>query len=158
MMQLKNFLKTLPTFALSNFSESDIDTLVKALYVEQYPGGHAFTYQDKQGQNLYLLIDGEVQVSRNDEITGKEQKIKIFHSGELFGLLSLLNNMPAAATCTAVGPVTVASLPRAAFNLLFQSAAPIAHHFQFLVANQLAHDIQDRNRSLRALLRQHTAA
>ncbi len=157
-MQLKNFLKTLPAFAFSSFSEADIDVLVKALYVEKYPGGHAFTCQDKQGQNLYLLIDGEVQVIRHDEITGEEQKFKVCRRGELFGLLSLLDNMPAAATCTAVGPVTVASLPRAAFNLLFQSAALIAHHFQFLVANQLAHDIQDRNRSLRALLRQSTAA
>ena len=156
-MQLKNFLKTLPVFASSNFSEADIDVLAKALYVEGYPGDYAFTYQNKLAQNLYLLIDGEVQVSRNDEITGEEQKLKVLHSGELFGLLSLLDNMPATATCTAVGPVTVALLPRPAFNLLFQSAAPIAYHFQFLVANQLARDIQDRNRSLRTLLRQFTA-
>ena len=48
----------------------------------------------------------------------------------------------------AVGPVKAASLQRSAFDLLFNIDAPIAHHFQYLIARQLAHDVQTFNQLL----------
>jgi hypothetical protein len=37
-------------------------------------------------------------------------------------------------------------------------APPIAHHLQYMVAVQLARDLQSRNRELRELLQQRAAA
>jgi CRP-like cAMP-binding protein len=149
-MFFRNFLKTLPAF--SHFSDGDFEALSKAMHVEQYPDGHAFIRQGEQGREMFLLVEGEVVVSRYDDLTGAGQELKDLRAGELFGLLSLVDNLPAAATCTARGAVKVASLPRTAYNLLFQFAAPIAYHFQYLIAEQLARDLYDRNQSLRRLL------
>jgi CRP/FNR family transcriptional regulator, cyclic AMP receptor protein len=66
--------------------------------------------------------------------------------------------MPAGATCVAKEPATVAELPREAFQRLFDTAAPVGHHLQFMVAVQLARDLQERNRSLRLLLKQRATA
>jgi CRP/FNR family cyclic AMP-dependent transcriptional regulator len=150
-MLLKNFFKTLPAF--SHFSDQDLAAFAMAMRVDEYPDGHAFTYQGKQGKDLFMLVEGEVTVLRYDELSGASQELKKLKPGELFGLLSLVDNTPAAATCTAAGPVKVAALPRAAYNLSFQSAAPIAYHFQQLVAEQLARDLYERNSALRALLK-----
>jgi CRP-like cAMP-binding protein len=66
--------------------------------------------------------------------------------------------MPAGWTSTTKEAVTVATLSRPDFLRLYQLAPPIAHHLQYMVAVQLARDLQSRNRELRELLQQRAAA
>ncbi|MEW5790737.1 cyclic nucleotide-binding domain-containing protein [Thermithiobacillus tepidarius DSM 3134] len=150
-MFLKDFIRTLPDFKA--FSENEINALATAMRVDDYPNGHVFIQQWEPGQTLYLLLEGEVTVSRYDPIKRERQDLKTLRPGELFGLLSLIEGIPAVASCTASGPVTAGALPHTAWHLLFNAAAPIARHFQYLVALQLAHDLQARNHALRALLK-----
>jgi CRP-like cAMP-binding protein len=147
---LKTFLKTLPGF--EGFAGTPhLDALAAVMKVQLYPKGHTFIWQGEQGQALYMIIDGAVMLSRSDELTGFKQEREL-RSGEVFGLLSLIDNLPAAATCTVLEPVTAASLPRTDFNDLFDDAPPVGHHILYMVAIQLARDLQDRNMSLRALM------
>lgn len=134
------------------FTPSDRATLARALSVQDFVDGHVFTHQGHPGDSLYLVVAGRIRVTRDIEIAGEPQEFDALGPGDLFGLLSLIDRMPAAATCVADGPVRVAVLPRTAFNLLVHSAAPIAVHFQRSVANQVARDLQARNRALRGLL------
>jgi CRP-like cAMP-binding protein len=154
-MDIKLFLKTLPGF--EGFSGSHIDALATVMRVQLYPKGHTFIWQGEQGQALYMIMDGAVLLSRTDELTGFKQEREL-RSGEVFGLLSLIDNLPAAATCTVLEPVTAASLPRADFNELFEDAPPVGHHILYMVAIQLARDLQDRNMSLRALIDERAKA
>lgn len=151
-MLLKNFIRTLPAFG--DFSDSETEHLAQAMRVQDYPDEHVFVYQGKQGREVFLLIEGEVRVCRYGD-DGLGHDLKVLKSGELFGLLSLSDRGPAAATCVAHGKVKVASLPYTAFDLLLDTAAPIANHFRYAVACQLARDLHDRNQSLRALLHSH---
>lgn len=146
----KNFLRTLPAF--KPFSDRDLDALAKAMQVTEYAPGHTFTKQGIKGKDLFLLVEGSVAVTRFDPVSGETHKLKDLGAGEFFGLLSLIDDTPAAASCIASGVVTAASLPRSAYNLLTRSAAPIAYHFHLLVAQQLARDLHDRNQALRQLL------
>ncbi len=148
--ELKSFLSLQPGFG--RFSPHELDALARALLVQDHADGHVFIEQGRPGESLFLLVSGRVRVSREDEVTGERRELKALGPGELFGLLSSIDRMPAAATCIAAGPVRAGALPRTALDLLMHSAAPIALHFQRLVAAQLARDLQDRNRSLRLLL------
>jgi CRP-like cAMP-binding protein len=152
---IKTFLKTLPGF--EGFAGTHLDALSAVMKVQLYPKGHTFIWQGEQGQALYMIIDGAVMLSRSDELTGFKQEREL-RSGEVFGLLSLIDNLPAAATCTVLEPVTAASLPRAEFNDLFDDAPPVGHHILYMVAIQLARDLQDRNMSLRAMVDQRAKA
>lgn len=154
-MELQQFLNTLPAF--QNFTPAYIGVLAGLMQVRKCPPGCRFIEQGQQGEAMYLLIDGAVEVQRVDEVTGQTE-VRELRSGELFGLLSLIGDMPATATCVAKEPATVAALPREAFHNLFDSAAPIGHHLQYMVAVQLARDLQGRNKSLRLLLKQRAAA
>ena len=148
-VDLKTFLKTLPGF--ENFSAQHLESLASSMKVQLHPKGHTFIWQGEQGQALYVIMDGAVLLSRVDELTGFKQEREL-RAGEVFGLLSLIDNLPAAATCTVLEPVTAALLPRAEFNDLFDNAPPIGHHILYMVAIQLARDLQDRNMSLRELI------
>jgi CRP-like cAMP-binding protein len=154
-MDLKQFLIQLPAF--QNFTPRYVDVLADLMDVAEYPEGHVFITQGEPGEAMYLLMDGVVRIDRVDDVSGERQEGRDLHSGELFGLLSLVDNMPAGATCTATEPVAAASLPRSAFVRLFESAPPIGHHLQYMVAVQLARDLQERNKGLRQLMRRRAA-
>ncbi len=154
-MDIKTFLKSLPGF--EGFTGPHLDALSTVMKVQLYPKGHTFIWQGEQGQALYIIMDGAVMLSRTDELTGFKQEREL-RAGEVFGLLSLLDNLPAAATCSVIEPVTAASLPRVEFSDLFDNAPPVGHHILYMVAIQLARDLQDRNMSLRALIDQQAQA
>ena len=154
-VDLKTFLKSLPGF--EGFTGTHLDALASVMKVQLYPKGHTFIWQGEQGQALYVIMDGAVLLSRTDELTGFKQE-RDLRAGEIFGLLSLLDNLPAAATCSVIEPVTAASLPRVEFNELFDDAPPVGHHILYMVAIQLARDLQDRNMSLRALIDERAKA
>jgi CRP/FNR family cyclic AMP-dependent transcriptional regulator len=153
-MELKQFLKQL---AFDRFNDQEISQLSGLMTLSMYPNGHVFIAQGQQGEAMYLLVDGAVEVRRADEATGEPQEGAELRSGELFGLLSLIDEMPASATCTAKGAVTAAALSREGFEKLYEAAPPIGHHLQYMVAVQLARDLQERNKALRALLLRHKA-
>ena len=154
-MELKQFLKQ---WAFDRFSDQELTGLSELMAVSMYPGGHVFITQGKQGEAMYLLVEGAVEIRRTDEASGEPQEGAELRNGELFGLLSLIDDMPASATCTAKGAVTAAALSREGFQKLFDAAPPIGHHLQYMVAVQLARDLQERNKALRMMLKQKVVA
>lgn len=148
-MNLNEFLETVPEF--DGLSRPDIDTLTKIMVVREYPDGHEFIHEHAAAQDVYVIVDGEVAVTHK---RGKQRgflDIKHLHAGEMFGLLSLIDDGRHEASCKAVGTVTVATLPRQAFKLLYDSNVPIAFHFQRVVGRQLMRDYRTLNRLLRAV-------
>lgn len=155
-MDIKQFLKTLPAF--EQFKAADIDALAEKMIVSSHPAGHEFITQGEQGEALYLLVEGTIQSVHVDETTGMHQEARDLHAGEMFGLLSLVADMPAGWGAVAKEAVTVAELSWPDFKDLFRTAPPIAHHLQYMVAVQLARDLQARNKQLRELMKQSPAS
>jgi len=145
-MDINEYLMSSPLF--SGFSPSELEMLGRALMVERYPDGHVFIKEGKRGDAVHLIIDGQVTVTRLNRQNRSIDHLRTLKNGEWFGLIALIDHGTRTATCTAQGPVTAASLPVTAFDLLYQSDAPIAHHFQYLIARQLAHDMRALNRAL----------
>lgn len=149
-MLLKSFLKCQSNF--KNLAEADLDALAHAIYIEEFPAEHVLVQEGKLGKELYILVEGKVKVMHYNPLTSELDELKVLQPGEIFGLLSLVDHLPAAATCVAQGPVKVGILSRTGYNLLSKSAAPIALGFQLAVAGQLATDLRHRNENLRGFL------
>jgi CRP-like cAMP-binding protein len=139
-MKFSQFLHSVPAFM--DFSESELDILERTLMVKDYPEGHVFVKEGKAADEMYLIVRGEVAVSRYHDEFCRQGVLERLQSGELFGLIALIDQGPRSATCTAESEVTVASLPRAAFELLFQSDAWLGYHFQHMIARQLVRDLR----------------
>ena len=137
-MNFSEFLNTVPAF--EDFSRQEIEMLEQAMTVRDFPDGHVFVQEGESADTLFLIVDGEVVVTRKRvEKLGSEFLARL-GPGEMFGLLALIDRGARSATCTAEGPVRVAYLPRNAFELLFKGNARIGYHFQQLIARQLVHD------------------
>ena len=139
-MLLADLLQTVPMF--SDFTQGEIMILEKVLRVQSYRDGHTFIKEGTGNQTMYLIIDGEVQVTRTRANAPGYDLVKKLGQGDIFGLISLIDRGISTATCRASGKVEAASLPRPAFDLLMNNHASIAKHFKRLVARQLAHDIK----------------
>lgn len=150
-MILKNFLRSLPGFQF--LSDADVEHVAAAMRVDDYPDQHVFIYQDRLNHELFLLLDGKVNVTHYGN-TGRYYTLKTLKGGEFFGLPSLSEGKPAVTSCVASGPVRVASLPFNAYLLLYQPDSEIGCRFQFVIATQLARDLHDRHDTLRQLLAQ----
>ena len=115
-------LMSIPEF--DTLTHDELEMLDQTMLVDQYPDGHKF----KSNDNIYLIIDGDV-AERYKKDCGLMQ-LNHIHSGELFGLFSLINNSKQTAVCSAVASVSAASLPRSAFELLINSNLPLGKHFR----------------------------
>ena len=143
-MELNEVLRQNPLTAL--LSDDDHAALAASLVPSMHPDGHVFIREGKRGDRLFLLLEGEVLVTRK---RSGAQLIKRLQPGELFGLSALVDNEPRSATCSAAGPVRVASLPQGAFSLLFNAHAPIADALLQAFAAQLASDFRNVNEQIR---------
>jgi len=141
-----NLLEFLPTVSLfKEFSEAELMVLSKALSVAEYPADHVFIEEGKHGDCLFLIIEGQIQITRKTAADSGFNILRTIGPGEVFGLIALIDGGPRSATCKAVGSATVASLPQSAFIMLNNSHAQLAYHFQYLVARQLVHDARNLN-------------
>ncbi len=149
-MEFKQFLGSLPAF--DGLPASDLDILISALHIDQHIAGHVFFNQGGPTHTLYLLLDGGVQVSHGDE-HGTPIESAELRSGEVFGLLGLVRDLPATSTALATSTVTVACLKYEDYQTLFVKAPVAARRLQRMVAVQLARELQYRNRLLRVRMR-----
>ncbi len=146
-MTLAALLQQNPCFA--RLGPDHLDALESAFVVTDHPDGTVLARQGERGGAIFFVVVGEVEVSRVHD--HERRDLAVLGPGELFGLLALVDQEPRAATCTARGPVTVATLHEVAATRLFHARAPIACAFQRALAMQLAHDFRRLDARLREL-------
>jgi len=135
-MDLHDLLQSTPMF--SAFSAHELQLLERAFAVTRHPNGHHFTREGERGHGFYVVVEGKVNVVRRRKDRSGTDVVRTLEPGEVFGFVSLLDLGPSTASCIADGEVTVASLPKQAFDLLLNRQASIAQHFQVVVARELA--------------------
>lgn len=155
-MDLGEFLRTIPD--LQDVDEQELAALERAMWVERYPDGHVFIREGDKPDAVYLIIEGEIRVTSEQHGEAGMKIDKKMGPGEVFGLIGLMDYKERSTTCTAVGPVVAASLPWTAFSMLFHTSAPLAYHFQYLVARQLTRDARKLNEFIRNAIRNILAA
>lgn len=140
-MSLQSFLQTIPEF--SEMTNQDLDTLERAMVVRDHPDGETFLCQDDGAVDLFLIVEGVVEIVHKEATEHGAQVIKTMHPGELVGLHSLISHRSAAVCCRTQGLTKLASLPLSAFNLLYQANSVLTHNFQRVIARQLVRDYRE---------------
>ncbi len=117
--------------------------LVKSRFkLQDWADGQAIIAEGSPNPRIHFILSGSVRVSR------KGVELAVNGPGDSFGEMEFLDIMPAAATCTAVGPTRIASLTGLDLHEIYK-AMPDA--YAFLVMN-LARDLSRRLRALQEKL------
>lgn len=154
-MDEKQFFNNLPAF--QDLPASETSALLESLQLLSFAAGYTFFTPGTPTQEMFLLLEGGVQLLRDD---GSDVAIESseLRAGEVFGLLGLVADLPATSTARAVTPVKVAQITQSAYHALIGSAPTVALRLQRMIAVQLARELQFRNRLLRARMRIDIAA
>ena len=137
-MNLQKFMQTVPEF--SELTNEDIDMLERVMVVRDHPDGETILCQGHGADDLFLIMEGEIEILHEKQNERGYQLIKTMKPGELLGLHSLITHRPTSVCCITKGKTKLATLPRSAFDLLYQANSALTHHFQRVVARQLVRD------------------
>ncbi|MFZ9736825.1 MAG: cyclic nucleotide-binding domain-containing protein [Prochlorotrichaceae cyanobacterium] len=129
-------------FILGELSDDDIDWMIQTSCREEVETGAVLIREGSPLDKLYVLLDGTVKVSVDQQI------LATLHPGEIFGEMSFLDSRSPSATVTAAEPCVVLSLLRNDLSDRLQRDI----HFSASFYRSLAMFLSDRLRAADSLL------
>jgi CRP-like cAMP-binding protein len=114
------------------FQKLTFDETQKLAGLMQYldvPKGTIVIEQNALGDALYVILKGEVAVSRDlneDGTHDQAEQIGTLKEGDLFGEMSLIDDLLTSARITTLGPCRLAKIPRDRFEALLASDDKLA--------------------------------
>jgi len=90
-------------------------TVADALEPASFRDGEIIIRQGDPGDAFYIIVEGEVLVTKMTDGAGQPEIVAHLHSSDYFGEIALLTDRPRAATVTAVGPCKCVKLDRDRF-------------------------------------------
>jgi len=85
----------------------DLRYVADALVEEKFFAGDIVFERDDRGDNMYVIIDGEIGIALDDT---KDSYVTRLTSGKCFGEMNLLDDLPRSATAVVIKDTTVLKL------------------------------------------------
>jgi signal transduction histidine kinase len=153
MLTLLRSLRQIPF--LQTLTDAQLAQLVECGQRLDIAAEHVLFRQGEPGHCLYVLLDGQVQITLEDH-DGHAIVLKVFHAGEIFGEMALLDGRGRSASAISLSPCALFVLERESFiNLLTTSPQLLSQLFTDLI--QRLRDTDERyfqeeiaNQTLRA--------
>jgi CRP-like cAMP-binding protein len=142
-------LQKLHLFKLLTFDETT--RLGSILQYVDVPVDTVVIEQNALGDALYVIARGEVRVSRDvdgDASHAASEEIGRLKEGEVFGEMSLIDDVLTSARVTTASPCRLLKLPRPAFEQLLQQDEKLA----VKVYRSFSRTLSDRLRRTSAML------
>jgi CRP/FNR family cyclic AMP-dependent transcriptional regulator len=109
-MNLETALRTAPLFAALN--ERQRARIADLMTIRRFDTGTTILRQGTSAVALYLLLEGEVQVSREPEDGGRAVTVATLRPGDVFGEMAVLDDDTRSSSITALEPARCALLSR----------------------------------------------
>jgi CRP-like cAMP-binding protein len=94
-------------------------TFVSSLEVNELPSGAVVFREGESGRELYVILDGEVEVLRKSK-RGHETRVAILGPGDWFGEMSVLDVLPRSASTRVLAPTHLLRLTAHDLDALYR--------------------------------------
>jgi CRP-like cAMP-binding protein len=111
-------LKKSPIFSM--VMTDDLRVVAQAMEKQQYFAGDRIFEIGDQGDHLYIIVSGKVGISLESK-SAKTSYIATLSSGDCFGEMNLLDDLPRSATAEVIEDTTLLSLEKTRLRGLIQS-------------------------------------
>jgi CRP-like cAMP-binding protein len=91
-------------------------------HVQTKPAGEVIFEQDSKGAEMYVILDGEVELTVNESV------VAVLGPGEFLGEMALMDNSTRSAGATAKTECRLASLTKHRFLIMVQKTPFFALH------------------------------
>jgi CRP/FNR family transcriptional regulator, cyclic AMP receptor protein len=100
-------------------SDDVLRSFVGALEVNELPSGAVVFREGESGRELYVILDGEVEVLRKSK-RGHETRVAILGPGDWFGEMSVLDVLPRSASTRVLAPTHLLRLTAHDLDALYR--------------------------------------
>jgi len=100
-----------------------------------YQPGDIIFCEYEPGNDFYLLQEGRVKVTKI--VSDMEKTLDIFHPGDIFGEMAILENEPRSATAIAIDKIKALRFNKENFNLLLQANPQMALKLLKIFSNRI---------------------
>ena len=104
---IRDILKEVSIF--HGLSDSDLEILEEKMILTVYQKDDYIFREGELGQELYILVEGDVSITKKDKY-GNEREIIKLYGGSLFGEMSLIDIQKRAASIRVLSETTIAIL------------------------------------------------
>ena len=125
-------------YVLGALEDQDVEALMRIGTKEQLQVGDKLLTEGNHPDAIYLVLEGELDVS----VQGRDTTIRRVGKGEVVGEMSLLESQPASATLCALTPVTVLRIPRDALEDKLVSDYEFSARFYRALGMLLSHRLR----------------
>lgn len=110
-------------FIFKSCTADQLDEVIKAMFPVVKAAGEVIIKQGEEGDNFYVLEEGEAHAFKKMDGSSEEKKVATFAPGGSFGELSLLYSQPRAATVRAITKCSLWALDRSTFRKILVTAS-----------------------------------
>ena len=132
------------------FAEREATALLMLAAEHAFPAGAAIIRIGEPADAVYVLVEGEVEVSLPPGGGGVRARLATLTAGTLFGEAALLGGGPRSADVVALTPVRCVGLDLATMARLRHDQPELAYRLMAAIAGQMASNLRMANVALRS--------
>ncbi|TVR05331.1 MAG: diguanylate cyclase [Spirochaetaceae bacterium] len=137
-----HFLKSVAIF--SDLTDSECEHVVPLLQSVTLARGEQLFSEGDPGETLYVVEHGECTISVRLQ-DGQQIDIVTFSAGDFFGEMSIFEDAPRSATCTARSVASLYALTERDFTRLFTEHPELSMKVMFRMLTATARRLRDTN-------------
>jgi len=118
--------------ALHDYSDEELDLLLAAGALREWPMGGELCRQDAVGAECFLVLRGAVGIYKH--AAAGEQRLEVAQPGAILGQMALIGRTRRTATLRAEAAVAALVVARDTYELLLEATSPIALRIQRHIA------------------------
>jgi CRP-like cAMP-binding protein len=135
----------------AGLDDSELARVGELCREQRFVSSESIFREGEIGDRLYLVVDGQVRISRQIPGIG-EEALAVLKPGSLFGEMAVLDHGPRSTHATANSAVTCLTIYRSDFELLLQRDRDLACTVLRAVVRVLSARLRATNDSLQSFL------
>lgn len=134
-----------------DLDEAELGEVAEVSREEEFASGAYIFREGEHGNRLYLIVDGEVRISRDVPGSG-EEALAILKPGALFGEMAVFTRSERSTHAISNGGTRVITIARPDFEMLLDFNRELAYKVLWSVTRLLSGRLRSTNDSLRSFL------
>lgn len=142
-------LRALPIFR--DLTDGELGRVAELCEERRFAGGEYVFHEGEPGNRLFVVIGGQVRISRQIPGAG-EEALAVLKPGALFGEMAAFDRSERSTDAIADGDTRLLTISRAEFEMLLDLNREIAYKVLWSVVRMLSGRLRATNDSLRSFL------
>jgi CRP-like cAMP-binding protein len=139
------------TAIFADLDETELATVAESCREQQFQAGQVIFKEGEPGNRFYLIVSGEVRISRNIPGSG-EEALAVLSPGACFGEMSVFDRSERSTDAVANTKATLITISRPDFEMLLDFNREMAYKILWSMVRLLSARLRVTNDNLRSLL------